>query len=83
MSTGGVARACGASSHVWLQPERLIKALLQRALARVIVKLDLSPPETTYYAPAMTLCKLAHLRLGHFPQNSKLNGLGDHVLGPG
>jgi hypothetical protein len=56
--------------------------LLQRALARVIVKFELSSAETTYYAPAMALCKLAHLRLGYFPQNSQLNGLGDHVLGP-
>jgi hypothetical protein len=56
------------------------RSRLQRTLAGVIIEFDLPSPEATYYAPAVTLCKLANLRVGHFSQNSQLRRLGDDVL---
>ena len=52
----------------------------KRAFAGVIIEFDLPPTEPTYNAPAMTLCKLAYLRVGHPSKNSQLGSLSDHVL---
>ena len=53
---------------------------LQRAFAGVIIEFELPSTEPTYNAPAMTLCKLADLCVGHLSKNSQLRRLGDHVL---
>jgi hypothetical protein len=47
---------------------------------RVIVEFDLPPPESTYYAPPVTLCKFADLCVGHFSKNSQLCRLRYDVL---
>jgi hypothetical protein len=66
----------------WIAPRcpRKTFRLLQRAHAGVIIKFDLPSPETMYYAPAVTLCELAYLRLGYCSQNSQLRRLRDNVL---
>jgi hypothetical protein len=56
------------------------RSRLQCAHTRVIIEFDLPPPEPTYYAPPVTLCKFADLCVGHFSKNSQLCGLRDDVL---
>src|SRR6266487_2174385 len=56
------------------------RSRLHCAHTRVIVEFDLPPPESTYYAPPVTLCKFADLCFGHFSKNSQLWGLRDNVL---
>ena len=67
-------------SNVWPHRERLAEPLLQCAQACVIIKFDLPPAKTTYYAPAVTLCKLAHLCIGHSSQNTQLRRLRNNVF---
>ena len=61
---------------------RLAEPWLKRAHACVIIKFDLPPAETTYYAPTVSPCKLCYLCIGHFSQNTQLRRLCDNVLRP-
>src|SRR5439155_22527155 len=55
-------------------------AQLHCSHTRVIVEFNLPSPEPTYYAPAVTFCKIAHLCVGHLSQNSQLCRLRDDVF---
>jgi hypothetical protein len=54
---------------------------LQRVATCVIIKFDLSPPETAYHVPAVIFCELFNVRFGHFSQNSQLHRLCHKVFG--
>src|SRR6266403_3369623 len=53
---------------------------LQRALARVVVKLDLASPEAAHHAPAMARTKIFDLCFRHSLQDSQFHRLRDEIF---
>jgi len=55
---------------------------LERPLACIIIKFNLSSSEAAHHTPTVAPCEVSHRRLRHFSQNSQLRRLRNNVLRP-
>jgi hypothetical protein len=73
-------RAAHVGERAGANESKTLQFLQLNALACVVVKFDLAPPEAAHYAPAMAGGKIFGLCVGHSFQDSQLHRLGDEIF---